>query len=77
MSMQDTISSAIVGQLYARRKTKTDLANYLGLSRRAISNKFNGTTNWDTETLQKTAEFLGMNLFDLLDAAKPIGAFNE
>lgn len=77
MPMQKIISSAIAGQLQARYKTKTSLAAYLGMSRRTVTNKFNGATNWDIETLQKVADYLNISIFDLFDIARTIDKIND
>lgn len=77
MPIQKIISSAIAGQLQARYKTKTGLAAYLKVSRRTVTNKFNGATNWDIETLQKAADYLNISIFDLFDIAKTINKIND
>lgn len=77
MPIQKIISSAIAGQLQSRYKTKTSLAVYLGMSRRTVTNKFNGATNWDIETLQKVADYLNISIFDLFDIARTIDKVNK
>lgn len=77
LPIQKIISSAIAGQLQARFKTKTSLAAYLGMSRRTVTNKFNGMTAWDIETLQKVADYLNISLFDLFDIARTIDKVNR
>ena len=49
-----------------KRYTQSDIADALGLTQTAISNRLSGKTPWDINELSVTADLLGVPLTRLL-----------
>lgn len=62
MTPQETISRTIEAELAARHLTKTSLANHLGINRRTLQTRFDGTASWNLPDLEATANHLGLTL---------------
>ena len=72
MDQQKIIAQTVATELKLQNKTQTQLANAIGKSRRNVVAFLSNETKWNIEDLQKTATFLGMNIFQLMEIANGI-----
>lgn len=70
MNVQQGISQSIEAELAARRKTKTDLAETLGISRRNLYQRLANHVSWSVNDLEEVSNFLGMSYWQLMDSAE-------
>lgn len=70
VNAQQGISQSIEAELAARRKTKTDLAETLGISRRNLYQRLANHVSWSVNDLEEVSNFLGMSYWQLMDSAE-------
>lgn len=69
MEQQKIIAQAIATELKLQNKTQGELAKSIGKSRRNVVAFLSNETKWNIEDLQKTAQFLNMTIFQLMELA--------
>lgn len=69
MNMQTALSQTIEEQLTELGKTKLDLAHHLGWPWCILQSHFNGTHNWNSNEIEKIADFLKMTWYQLCELA--------
>lgn len=69
MTMQNIYSRTIEAELAARRKSKNDLAKYIGISRSSLQRRFSGKKVWNLTEIDAAAKFIGLSSYQLNDLA--------
>lgn len=70
MNVQQGISQTVEAELAARRKTKTDLAETLGITRKNLYQRLANHVSWSVNDLEEVSSFLGMSYWQLMDSAE-------
>lgn len=70
MNVQQGISQTVEAELAARRKTKTDLAETLGITRKNLYQRLANHVSWSVNDLEEVSNFLGMSYWQLMDNAE-------
>lgn len=63
-----SVNTRIRIELARTRRSQADLALVLGLSQAGVSRRMSGATSWDLAELERVAEFLGIELGQLVTA---------
>jgi len=71
-AISETIAATIRAELARRKLTQEGLAAALGLSQPNVSRRLAGATPWNVEELAAVADLFGMEVRDLLPAAKAV-----
>ena len=58
-----------VGALLISGKTRDQLAQELGMTRRTLTNRINGQAKWEWEEVIRLSKLVGCSLDDLVDAS--------
>jgi transcriptional regulator with XRE-family HTH domain len=69
-STRDLIRRAVSIELVRRGMKQTDLAERIGMTDTALSNRLTGRVDTDTDDLDRIAEGLGMTVFELIASAQ-------
>lgn len=69
MNMQTALNQTIENELKELEKTKLDLAHHLGWPWCILQPHFNGTHNWNSNEIEKIADFLKMIWCQLCELA--------
>lgn len=67
--MQTALNQTIENELKELGKTKLDLAHHLGWPWCILQSHFNGTHNWNSNEIEKIADFLKMTWYQLCELA--------
>ena len=66
VELNDIVSANIRAESAVRRITQTELADSIGLTRAAVSHKWNGRRPWTLEDIQKVSLVLNLEPAELL-----------
>ena len=65
-AVDEAIGATVNQAMFALHVTRKSLADYLGVTGPAVGRRLRGITAWTTEDLILTAEYLGLQVSDLL-----------